>query len=324
MKMLNKIILILFILSFSLNANSVLTKYRQTGAIALEKQLDLDLSKSEYWDDYLKDIDTSFGYIESYSSILTCDKKKSTLSIYKLNENNKFSLLKKHNAFTGKRDGDKQKEGDLKTPVGLYKITKKISKLDSFYGPLALVTSYPNIFDKFKGKNGSGIWIHGLPIDQKRDEYTKGCIAIDNENIKCLDRNIDIDTTMLIISPSKTKQNISKDTLSQILSGLYKWRYSWLYNKTQDYLSFYSPDFVREDGMKYKRFKQYKTRIFKKKEKKKIIFNNINVIPYPNTKDTFQITFKEFYTSSSFQFEGNKILMVKIDKDNSFKIFTEK
>ena len=121
-----------------------------------------------------------------------------------------------------------------------------------------------------------------------------------------------------------TKQKISKDTLSKLLADLYQWRYSRLYNETEKYLSFYSTDFVRNDGMKYDYFKKYKTRIFKKKEKKKIIFNNIDVIPYPNVDDTFQITFKEFYTSNSFSFEGNKILIVKIDKDNNFKILTEK
>ena len=76
--------------------------------------------------------------------------------------------------------------------------------------------------------------------------------------------------------------------------------------------------------MKYDYFTKNKTRIFNKKEKKKIIFNDIDVIPYPNTNNTFQVTFKEFYTSSSFSFEGNKILIVKIDKDNNFKILTEK
>lgn len=321
--MLNKL-LVLVLLNISLFSDAILTNYRQNGVEGIEKQMDLQLSQTKYWDTYLKDIDTSFGYIESYSSILTCNKEKSTLSLYKQDKQKKFILQKNYDAFTGKVKGDKIKEGDLKTPVGIYNITKKIDKLDSFYGPLALVTSYPNIYDRFRGKNGSGIWIHGLPTEQERDEYTKGCIAINNSNIECLDRNIDIDSTMLIISSSNTKQEVSKATLSKILANLYEWRYSWLYNETEKYLSFYSTDFVRNDGMKYDYFKKYKTRIFNKNEKKKIIFNNIDVIQYPNTDDTFQITFKEFYTSSSFSFEGNKILIVKTDKDNNFKILTEK
>jgi len=321
--MLNKL-LFLTLFSFSLYANSILTNYRENGVQDIEKQMDLELGNIQYWENYLTNIDTSFGYIESYSAILTCNKETSSLSLYKQNKKKKFKFLKNYNAFTGKMKGDKKKEGDLKTPLGIYNLTKKISKLDSFYGPLAFVTSYPNTYDTYRGKNGSGIWIHGLPTEQERDEYTKGCIAINNSNIECLDKKININTTMLIINASDTQQNISKKLLSGILAGLYKWRYSWLYNETQLYLSFYANNFIREDGMKYEHFVKYKTRIFKKNEKKTIVFKNITVIPYPNEKDTFQITFKEFYASTSFSFEGDKVLMVKLDKNNSFKIFTEK
>jgi len=321
--MLNKILLLL-ILGLFAHANTILTNYRMNGIADIEKQMDKELTAPTYWNKYLKDIDTSFGYVESYSSILACNKEKSSLSLYKHNKDKKFTFVKKYNAFTGEKKGDKKIEGDLKTPIGVYKITKKISKLDSFYGPLAFVTSYPNTYDRYRGKKGHGIWIHGLPTEQERDEFTKGCIAINNSNIECLDKNIDIDSTMLIINPSETKQNISKEILSKILAGLYEWRYSWLYNDTQKYLSFYSSDFVRADGMTYEKFKTYKTRVFNKKEKKKILFNNINVIPYPNGPNVFQITFKEYYTSSSFKFEGDKVLIVKFDDNTNFKILTEK
>ena len=259
--MLNKTFIIL-LLNISIYANPILTNYRINGVDNLEKQMDLELTNSKYWDDYLKNIDTTFGYTESYSTILTCDKDKSTLTLYKQNENKKFAILKDYNAFTGKIEGDKKKEGDLKTPLGIYKLTKKISKLDSFYGPLAFVTSYPNIYDKFRGKNGSGIWIHGLPAEQKRDTFTKGCIAIDNSNLETLDKHIDIDSTMLIINSSSTIKKIPKTTFSKLLAGLYEWRYNWLYNNTKKYLSFYSTDFIRDDGMEYSKFIKYKTRIF--------------------------------------------------------------
>ncbi|MCF6310123.1 MAG: L,D-transpeptidase family protein [Sulfurimonas sp.] len=219
------------------------------------------------------------------------------------------------------------KEGDLKTPVGIYEIVKKLSKdtnLDSFYGPLAFVTSYPNVYDSYRGKNGSGIWIHGLPLEQTRDEFTRGCIAINNPNIECLDNNIDISKTLLIINNSKIKKNISKKMLTSILSQFFSWRYAWLYNDIGSYLDFYSNEFIRNDGMNITKFKNYKTRIFRKIEKKSIIFNNINIVPYPNSDNVFQITFKEFYKSDTFEFTGNKTLIVTVDKNKKIKILTEK
>lgn len=321
-----KLLLLIFI-STSLFADDILTNYRINGIDKIEKQMDLELTKEKYWSKHLQNIDTKFGYIESYSNILTCNKDDSTLNLYSTDNNSTFSFQKAYNAFTGKIKGDKIKEGDLKTPVGIYKLTKKLSKetkLNSFYGPLAFVTSYPNIYDSYRGKNGSGIWIHGLPTEQERDEFTRGCIAINNLNIESLATHIDIAKTLLIINSSEIKKDISKEILSSILSQLYSWRYSWLYSEIDNYLSFYDPEFIRNDGMDINKFTKYKTRVFKKVEDKSIIFNNINVIPYPNSDMTFQITFKEFYKSDTYEFIGNKTLIVKIDNNNNMKIITEK
>ncbi len=289
--------------------------------------MDSELSQVSYWSEFLKDKDTTFGYLESYSNVLTCNKKNSTLNLYSTDQNKKFKFRKEYSAFTGKKKGDKIKEGDLKTPIGIYNIVKKLSKetkLNSFYGPLAFVTSYPNLYDSYRGKDGSGIWIHGLPTEQKRDEFTRGCIAINNPNIECLDKNIDITKTLLIINSDKVKRDISKKTLASILSQLYTWRYSWLYNDIDTYLGFYAYEFIRSDGINFGTFRNYKTRVFKKIEKKSITFKNIDIIPYPNSENIFQITFKEFYKSDTFEFTGNKILIVKIDENQKIKILTEK
>jgi len=319
--------LLILLVAGTLFANNILTNYRINGINNIKKQMDQELTKIEYWNQYIQNKDTKFGYIESYSNILTCNKDDSTLNLYSADENSTFSFKKEYGAFTGKRKGDKLKEGDLKTPIGIYQLTKKLSKetnLNSFYGPLAFVTSYPNEYDRYRGKNGSGIWIHGLPIEQERDEFTRGCIAINNLNIESLATKIDISKTLLIINDSEVKKYISKNIFSYILSQLYTWRYAWLYNDIDNYLKFYDLEFIRHDGMNIKKFTNYKTRIFKKMEDKNIIFNNINVIPYPNTNNIFQITFKEFYKSDTYKFTGNKTLIVRINEDNKMKILTEK
>lgn len=321
--MLNKFLILCILFSTSIFANNILTDYRINGIQNVQKYMDNELTKIEYWEEHLKDLNTRFGYLESYSNILTCDKSESTLTLYIKDNNESYKLQRKYNAYTGKIEGDKIREGDLKTPVGIYDLTKKISKLDSFYGPLAFVTSYPNTYDKYRGKNGSGIWIHGLPTEQERDEYTKGCIAIDNKSIECLDKNIDIEKTLLIIKSEKGQQDIDKKILASLLANLYSWRYSWIYNNVDSYLNYYSVDFVRYDGMDYKRFLKYKKRIFKKSEKKEIIFNNLNIVPYPDSNTIYKVSFKEEYKSNSFEFTGDKTLIVKFD-NNKFTIITER
>ena len=323
----NKLFLFLSLLALSISTfadtTGILTEYRNNGIVNVQKKMDNALASKKYWDQYLKNKNTEFGYIETYKNVLVCNKEKSTLTLYSKSKDGSYKQQKEYSAYTGKIKGDKVTEGDLRTPIGVYNLVKKISKLDSFYGPMAFVTSYPNIYDKYKGKDGSGIWIHGLPTEQERDEFTKGCIAINNQSIECLDRHINIDETLLIINKNAIKLDISKKELSTLLSSLYRWRYSWIYNDIDTYLAFYSPKFMRVDGMNFNRFKAYKTRIFNKKEIKEIIFNEINVIPYPNGGNLYKISFKEQYKSNSFTFTGDKVLMVKII-DNSIKIITEK
>lgn len=302
----------------------ILTSYRIKGIDYIQKQLDQKLATPQYWNEFLKNQDTKFGYLESYSNVLTCDKNQSRLQIYMKDANStQFQLKKEYHAFTGKEKGDKVKEGDLKTPIGIYNLVKKIDKVDPFYGPLAFVTSYPNTYDRYRNKTGQGIWIHGLPLNQERDEFTKGCIAINNDDIECLNKHIDISKTVLLIDEAGVKTNIEKGTLSTILSQLYKWRYAWIYNDLETYLNFYDETFKRFDGMEFERFKQYKTRIFAKNEDKTIIFTNINVLPYPETDNLYKITFKENYQSASFSFTGDKTLIVKL-YENKISILTEK
>jgi len=327
MTLINKLLIATFSLSLGVNTllakeHDILTEYRVNGIVNIEKKLDKKLASQKYWQKYLEKRDTSFGFLESYDNILACDKSKSTLTVYRKNSDGKFELQKEYSAYTGKMKGDKVKEGDLRTPVGVYDIVKKITKLDSFYGPMAFVTSYPNLYDRYQNKTGQGIWIHGLPIEQKRDEYTKGCIAINNQNIECLDKNIDINKTVLIINEKSVKKHSSKTDLAYLLSDIFAWRYAWIYNNIDDYLQFYNPDFKRFDGMDIERFKQYKKRIFAKNERKRIRFTNINLIPYPGSEDLYKLTFHEDYKSDSFEFSGEKILIVKLN-NNKMTILTE-
>ena len=317
-----KVLLILAFASLTY-AQDILTQYRLGGMKDIQKKLDLELAAKEYWQNVLTKIDTKYGYIESNINLLTCNKKSASLELSIMDKNNSFHKINSYSAFTGKYSGDKKSEGDNRTPVGIYSIVKKLDKVDSFYGPLALVTSYPNLYDTYNKKDGHGIWIHGVPTNQQRNEYTKGCIAIGNNDIICLDKAIDYDKTLLIINDTQIKTYPSKNDLATLLANLYSWRYAWIYNDTDKYLNFYDTSFKRFDGMQIDDFKRYKMRIFSRNEQKSIDFKNITILPYPNyEKNLYEISFNEDYHSNSFSFSGNKTLIVKFT-NNEFKILTE-
>jgi murein L,D-transpeptidase YafK len=296
--------------------------YRKTTPSKIEKELNKTLSQKSYWDRYLKDKNVSNGYYESINYLLICDKDLKQISILKKDKNS-YDEIFNSKIIIGKEKGDKSKEGDLKTPVGVYNITKKISKIEPFYGPFALVTSYPNGYDKSLGKTGHGIWLHGVPQDKKRNPYSKGCIVLKNKPLEELANKIDLKKTILIIDENQNNI-ISKDTISTILSNLYIWKLSWIDNDLDKYLSFYNIDFKKSNGMNLEEFKKYKERIFNKKEKKSIIFTNINIIPYPNelNKQIFKILLYERYKTKNYYFNGKKALYIEF-KNNTFTILSE-
>ncbi|MDX1295239.1 MAG: L,D-transpeptidase family protein [Sulfurimonadaceae bacterium] len=315
-------ILLLLIATLSC-AQDLATLHRTEGFAAVQRTLDRELGDPTYWQQQLEKQDTRFGYFENTKALLSCDKTSSVLKFWRRDDNGSFVLQNSYGAYTGKANGDKIKEGDLKTPVGVYRLTKKLDNLDPFYGPLAFVTSYPNFYDRIRGKNGSGIWIHGLPTDAKRDPYTRGCIAIENGDLECMDRHLNYQHALLVIDQD-LKLDARKEQLAAILSQLFQWRYAWLYNDLDAYLSFYADEFIRHDGMKIRQFRQFKKRIFARNDAKEILFKNIAVVPYPgDVSSLYTVLFDEEYSSKRHNFSGKKGLIVKLLDNGRIQIIAE-
>ena len=88
--------------------------------------------------------------------------------------------------------GDKQREGDFRTPEGSYHLTRRNARSEFF---LAVQVSYPEETDVRTARRngwepGGLIMVHGLPNLPKygRDRYlsndwTDGCIALSNEDM---------------------------------------------------------------------------------------------------------------------------------------------
>lgn len=277
----------------------------------------------DYWLKQLKGVDVSYGYYEDVESLIVCEKDKKRCEVYH-NEDDGLKLIRTHDVIMGK-SGDKVKRGDLKTPIGVYEITKRFKPMDQFYGPLAFVLSYPNLFDVLRGKNGDGIWIHGMPIDGKdRDDRTKGCVAFENNNLLTLDTEINAESAMIIIGESKIPK-MTRENVAMILTEVYKWQRAWKVNDINAYLNFYSNDFKKSDGSGKVQFSNMKKQIFSRKENKTILFEHMSVAPYPTLDDRklFKISFFQTYKSPSFSSKGEKELYVEMVGDK-MQILAEK
>ena len=129
----------------------------------------------------------------------------------------------------GRQGYGKEREGDLKTPVGVYRINGYIpgSQLDARYGSGALTTNYPNPLDQQLRRTGYGIWLHGTEPGwiNRAPRASEGCITLSNADFGNLYRllgttdelPIIIDDTPNWISPAEMQR--LRENLLAIVHG---------------------------------------------------------------------------------------------------------
>jgi len=322
--MAKKIVFLFLSIATVLYSKNYIDIYRHSGINEVKKLFDKELQSKAYWDSYLKDYNTTYGYFENEKYIIIANKTSKRLKLFFANGKGNLKELFSKSIIAGK-SGEKKKEGDLVTPLGTYKITMRFVPKDTYYGPVAFALSYPNIFDKLNDRGGYGIWIHGYPLDhEKRPPVTKGCMVLKNNQLLDLNSTIDPSKSFVIIHEDNLNP-IPKDTIATILSFIYKWKNAWKNNNIKKYLSFYSEDFKRYNGQELASFSTEKRSIFSRHEKKKIVFKSINILPYPNLKNEpiYKLYFYEIYKTKHYDFKGNKEVYIKV-RNNQVKIFIEK
>lgn len=104
----------------------------------------------------------------------------------------------------GSQGVGKRVEGDQRTPLGVYHITRRLEgpQIGAFYGPGALPLNYPNEHDRRLGRSGANIWLHGSPPDQyaRAPRATNGCIVLANDDLRVLLRALPPQRTPVVIA----------------------------------------------------------------------------------------------------------------------------
>ncbi|EAI3029159.1 murein L,D-transpeptidase, partial [Campylobacter coli] len=307
--MLKKILAFYFICISALGASDLVKIYLNQGLDAVGVAIEKELTNKDFWLDEIGDRNISLGYYDDDVAIVLTNKTDKILRVYSYSDGKIKQDFEQKAIITGLM-GDKQVEGDLKTPVGFYELGRKFNPGDPYYGPFAFATTYPNLLDKVQGKTGGGIWIHGYPLDGTRlDEFkTRGCIALFNENLEEFAKVVQ-DKKVFAMTEEKEKVRAKKEDIAALLADLFAWKLAWTDSDINTYLNFYDEkQFKRFDKMKFEQFASMKKSIFSRKEDKKIKFSDINISPYPNVENEtmYRISFYEDYYTKNYQFKGDK------------------
>ncbi len=266
---------------------------------------------------------TSLSASVAYALIV--DKSKNRLYVYRnAGPGLPPELVDDFYIVLGKKPGNKQYEGDLKTPDGVYHVTSYLpdERLPPLYGRGAFPTNYPNAFDRRQKKSGSGIWLHGTekslysrpPLD------SEGCVVLTNEEFSRIIPYVQVGKTPVIIS-EQVAWISSSEWLQQnieIQAVLEAWRQSWEAADADAYLAKYARDFWSD---RYDRtsWARYKKQVFSGKTYQQIDLNDVSILSYPASEhypEMKLVSFVQNYRSNNFSGTvAKQLYLVKRDKD---------
>lgn len=246
---------------------------------------------------------------------IVVDKSMHRLFLFEQNQNGRPPhLVRDYYVTTGKKRGNKTVRGDLRTPEGVYFVTRWIpdAQLPDKYGVGAFPVNYPNELDRKQGKTGHGIWLHGTehefysrpPLD------SEGCVVLSNYDLNELRDEIKPGVTPVIITPRVDWIDESRwrKTRKAVLAELEQWKQDWESLDVERYLSHYDKEFWTPTDT-LNSWKQRKRLVAKSKSYQQVTLDDISVFAYPGKEqqpDLVVARLHQIYRSNNFNSEGYK------------------
>jgi murein L,D-transpeptidase YafK len=243
------------------------------------------------------------------------DKKTNTLLVTEY-ENGEYRILKKYHATLGQVKGDKEDEGDLKTPEGIYTFKSRQTPptLQPKFGSMAFYMNFPNTYDELAGRTGSGVMLHATndPERLTKNYDSQGCVVVRDDEIKEIYPHIRLGLTPILIFPELTDEYMHPGKDEALKTFFESWVKSWETKDLDDYISHYHTDFSA-NGMNRDHWKAYKASLNKRYAS--IEIGPEDVLYYRHPKYSM-ITFTQNYRSKlkgggwGHRSRGTKILYI--------------
>ncbi len=256
---------------------------------------------------------------------LLVDKQEQELYLYRGDKDGP-RLYKRFRCTTGRNNnGTKLREGDLKTPNGVYFFRGILEdeQLPAKYGLRAFVMDYPNDFDRLRHKSGSGIWLHAVDEDERVEKSydTEGCVVVTNADIIELSAYITLWDTPIIVDDSLRMESGARydSARASALEFVAAWKSSWEQKRLDDYMACYDERFTGY-GRTKAQHRAHKRRLNRAYKKIEVTLTDINVYAFHNY---LVVSFNQEYRSDRYHSVGRKKLYLTRDGDG-FRILSER
>jgi murein L,D-transpeptidase YafK len=228
------------------------------------------------------------------------DSRRSRLYVFE-NDAGRPRLVADYYVTLGKNGMEKTREGDQKTPIGVYHVTANLprQKLTDFYGAGAFPINYPNEWDKRRGRNGHGIWLHGVPSAtySRPPRASDGCIVLANPDLESVGRTVQIGLTPVIIADEiewADAADVRKERDS-LAAEMERWRADWESRDTARYLSHYSSRF-KSGGQDAAAWGAHKRKVNAARKWIKVGVRQVSMLRYPR-EEFVVVNFEQDYRS---------------------------
>jgi len=260
-------------------------------------------------------------------TVILIDKKSNTLDLAYYAEP-EYQVIKTFHTTIGRVVGDKEEEGDLKTPEGIYQFDNELKppSLKPKFGVLAFALDYPNPFDQMAGRTGSHIMLHATnePDRLKKDYDSEGCVVVKNEEISEIAPFVRLELTpILIFSDLEAgwRKPLGDGKVKRFFES---WVKDWESKGLDAYIRHYHSDF-KAQGMNKSAWRTYKGGLNSKYAS--IAVNPDHVQYYRHPKYTVIVFHQDYHSTykgggSAYRSNGTKILYVA-EEEGDLKIISE-
>ena len=263
----------------------------------------------------------------SRPTLILVDKATNVLHLAYYNEQ-QYEIIKTFRTTVGKVKGDKETEGDLKTPEGIYTFKARLTppSLKAKFGKMAFYLNYPNAFDQIAGHGGTDIMLHATdePERLKKDFDSEGCVVVNNEDIEVIKPYIHIGLTPMLIFSQLKDEYLKPGGDSKLKAFFESWLKTWETEDVGSYIDKYHSDFSAQ-GKNKTQWKDYKASLAKRYAEIRVKVENVLYFRHPKYS---MITFVQNYRSKlrgggvGHVSRGTKILYVA-EEEGQPKIIAE-
>ena len=245
-------------------------------------------------------------------------------------------VLSDHYIGIGQYGIGKRREGDKRTPVGIYRITDYLNeaalqdmydeKAALLYGVGALPISYPNLHDRLLGRTGSGIWLHGVPNQTyvRPPRSSRGCVTMANDDFTGLLKEVVPGHTLVIFSDGVKWLALeeAKRREAELTEVMDQWRDDWKRADIDAFLDHYAEDFKTEET-DLAGFVDHKQRVRAELGESEINIDQLSLMEYPGEKNVVLATFRQESLHEGLRGYVRKQQYWRKNKEGRWQIFRE-